>query len=262
MTKSRGINRPRYRWSPAEKRYLRENYADELTSVLARELDIPKHLVHAAAHNMGLKKSAAFNASDKSGRLMRGGRLFKETQFKPGQVPANKGLRRPGYAPGRMAETQFKKGQRGNKWKPIGTELVNSDGYLVRKVAESKRYDKSWKSVHRLVWIAANGPIPKNHMVVFKDKNRLNVKLENLELITRTENACRNRMWTKYPKELARVIALRGAINRQINKRLGRKETYRDRAKAARRVVRHARRLARQGQADGPRSREGDRPGC
>jgi hypothetical protein len=46
------------------------------------------------------------------------------------------------------------------------------------------------------------------------------ITLGRLELISRAENMRRNSYHTRYPKEVAQLIQLRGALNRQINKRL------------------------------------------
>ncbi len=247
-----------HRWKASEVRLVRAKYAHERTADLARQLGVRLEILYSLANRLGLHKSEKFLATSKSGRILRGGKLSVATQFKKGQVPANKGLRRPGYAPGRMAATQFKKGQRGNKWVPVGTERINADGYWSVKVAETKGYDKSWKAKHRILWEDAHGPVPPGHIVVFKDGDQLNCVLANLELMTRADNARRNVVWRKLPKELASVVLLRAAVQRQINKRDPRAkvETH-ERRKAARRALRNALRTARQGKPDGDRTREG-----
>ena len=262
MTKSRGINRPRHRWTKRELAILRRDYPHKPTRAIAAAFALDMARVYAQATNLGLHKSAAFQASDKSGRILRGGKLSQATQFKPGQVPANKGLRRPGWGPGRMKETQFKKGVLSPRcarlYKPIGAERVNSDGYRERKITDSGRGSQRWRAVHVLLWEEARGPIPPGHALCFKDGDKTHVTLGNFELITRAELGRRNVMWRKYPKELAGILQLRGAVTRQINRRLGRKEGKdRECRKATRRVIRNARRASGQGQPDGHRTREG-----
>ena len=44
------------------------------------------------------------------------------------------------------------------------------------------------KTVHRLVWLAWNGPIPDGLVINHKDENKTNNNLDNLELMTRAEN--------------------------------------------------------------------------
>lgn len=49
------------------------------------------------------------------------------------------------------------------------------------------------KTLHRLNWEAAYGPIPKGRLLSFKDGNTLNCELSNLECVTRKDIADRNR---------------------------------------------------------------------
>lgn len=42
--------------------------------------------------------------------------------------------------------------------------------------------------VHKLIWITFNGDIPAGYQINHKDENRLNNKLDNLELMTAIEN--------------------------------------------------------------------------
>jgi len=108
---------------------------------------------------------------------------WKPTQFKKGHVPANKGKKGISY-PGCTA-TQFKKGNMPQTWKPVGTETVRGDGYTWVKIAEPNK----WREKHRLIWEAANGPVPAGRAVIFADGDKMNVTLENLMLITRAQLA-------------------------------------------------------------------------
>ncbi len=98
----------------------------------------------------------------------------------------------------------------------IGTEVM-SCGYLIKKVAINSGR-KDWIQVHVIVWEKENGPVPDGHIVIFKDGNRSNFDISNLECISKRENLNRNSVH-RLPKELAELCQLRGALNRQINKR-------------------------------------------
>ena len=111
-----------------------------------------------------------------------------DTRYKPGQVPMNKGTHPP--TKGRMAETQFKKGNRPHNALPIGSEVLRDDGYLQVKIAEPD----VWKLKHRLVWEQHNGPIPEGGLVVFRDGNPLNTDISNLALIDKSVNVRLNHM--------------------------------------------------------------------
>jgi hypothetical protein len=173
---------------------------------------------------MGLRKAPEYLASDKSGRLFKGGKRGQATQFKRGQTSWNKGIRY--VAGGRSAETRFRKGERNGvaarRWVPVGSYRVNGDGYLDRKVTDDGRGPRDWIGVHRLVWMEANGPIPAGHVVVFRPGRRTTelaqITPDALELVTRRELMARNTLH-RYPKPIAQMIQLRGALNRQINRR-------------------------------------------
>lgn len=220
----------KHQWTPAEDELLRLRYADEPTETIARDLGMPIGRVYQHAHKLGLAKSAAFYASDKAARIQRGRTdpRFVATQFKKGLVPANKGLRRPGWASGRMAETQFKKGSMSgaaqHNYVPIGSERISKDGYLERKVTDDPTIvpARRWVGVHRIVWETTHGPIPHGHAVAFRAGKRTAIAAEitpdRLELISRAELMRRNSYHTNYPKEVAQLIQLKGALNRKINR--------------------------------------------
>lgn len=218
MTKSRGVNRPAHRWTEAERAVLEARYADTRTADLAAELGLRESQVYQQARRLGLAKSAAFLASNLSGRLIYGHERGGATRFKKGQAPANKGLRRPGWHRGRMQETQFKKGAKPHTWQPIGTEVIR-EGYVWVKVRDDRRPTyKNWVSKHQHLWEQAHGPVPAGHIVRFKDNDRTNLALDNLECVSRREHVQTRGLHT-LPPEVVKVHQLRGAIMRQIHKR-------------------------------------------
>jgi hypothetical protein len=99
-------------WERADDRLLIARYPHEPTARLARVLRRSMSAVYGRAGNLGLSKTAEYMASADACRLRRGDNVGAPSRFKKGHVPANKGLRRPGCAPGRMKETWFKKGVR------------------------------------------------------------------------------------------------------------------------------------------------------
>lgn len=106
MTRSRNILPPRAYWSKAEVRILRKRYPHDLEADVAAALGRPLRGIYQKAKELGLKKSAKFLASDLSKRIKRGKQhpAMIATRFQRGHVPANKGLRRPGWHVGRMRE--------------------------------------------------------------------------------------------------------------------------------------------------------------
>lgn len=206
---------PKKTWSANEDAILRDMYADTQTQIIAQQLGRTASSVYQRARNLGLQKSAEFLRSEASGRLRNG--MGAASRFKQGHATWNKGMK--GLDIGGK-ETRFKKGQKPvNTWKPIGTERIDKDGLLVRKVADTGDKRSGWKGVHVLVWEQHNGKVPQGHAVVFKSSDKTRIEIDNLECVTRAELMKRNSVH-RLPKELVRLVLLRGALNRQINKRI------------------------------------------
>lgn len=211
-------------WGPQDDAKMRTLYPDLPTVEVARRLNRSVSAIYGRADKLGLEKSAAYRASPAACRT--NGRQGMGTRFQKGHVPANKGLRRPGYAPGRMRETQFKAGQRGSRWMPIGsTRLI--DGYQYTKISDVRStkggrgfvpYTVNWKPTHILLWEKKYGPVPDGQAVRFKNGDRTDIRLENLELISRGELMRRNTLHN-LPKPLAQTYQLIGALNRKINRK-------------------------------------------
>jgi hypothetical protein len=161
-------------------------------------------------------------------RLRRGDDVGKAYRYPKGNVPANKGLRRPGYAPGRMAETQFKKGRPAHEarnYVPIGTEKYDRKRKtIVRKITDDPSLFPvaRWRPVHVIVWEAANGPVPDGHIVIFRPGMKTlvsaDITLDRLELVTLAENMRRNTIHN-LPAPLRKAIHARAGLVRSINRR-------------------------------------------
>ena len=216
---------PRRYWTAAELRKLRRKFPTTKTAALARELGRHPSCVSHKAYSLGLSKAPEYLAdTSRSGRT--DGQRGLTTRFKPGETPWNKG--RKGYqAGGRSASTRFKPGRPAHEarnYQPIGSHRINADGYLERKVTDDRAIApaRRWVGVHRLVWEAANGPVPPGHAVVFRPGRRSaeldRITVDALELITRAELMRRN-SHHNLPPEVSQLIQLRGALNRKIRNR-------------------------------------------
>lgn len=201
-------------WSDDESELLRRLYPDTDTLRVGQALGASPAQVYRRAKGLGLTKSEAFKARlarEAGARLVRSG---QSTRFRPGQAPPNKGVK--GWqAGGRALETQFKKGHRPHTWRPIGSEAVDADGYLKRKITEEGKPHERWRYVHLLIWEAANGPVPDGHAVVFRDGDKRNVELENLELVSRAELMRRNTIH-QLPEPIKRVLFAKARLTRVI----------------------------------------------
>lgn len=202
-------------WTKHEEQLLIQLYPDTPMPQLIERLGFTDRAIYQKARSLGLRRSAEYLASEHACRLRRDGNPGIENRFKPGHASWNAG-KKGWHAGGRAPETQFKPGQKPHTWVPVGTEQIR-DGYLWRKVTDGHgRHD--WRQVHVLLWEQHHGPVPPGLILVFKDRNRQHIALDNLELIDRAE-LCRRNTIHRYPPELKEVIRLQKKLERAIRKR-------------------------------------------
>lgn len=137
------------------------------------KLKISTMISLASRHGLRNERNCRFNTG------------WESTQFKKGHVPFNKGKK----GVGGWEPTQFKKGNKPANYKPVGTERTNVYGYVEIKITDPNK----WRSKHIVIWETVNGPIPKGHVVIFADRNKQNITIENLLLISRRELAIMNK---------------------------------------------------------------------
>jgi len=214
-------------WAAPEIATLRRLYPDTPTAQIADQLERPLHCVYSQAAKLGLHKSQAYRDSPAACRLRRGDNVGAAFRYPKGHVPANKGMRRPGWAPGRMRETQFKKGRPAHEarnYLPIGSLRLSKVGYLERKVTDDQSIvpARRWVSVHRLVWEAEHGPVPAGHALTFLPGRRTavleEISVDGLELITRQELMRRNSIHN-YPPQLRANMVLLGRVRKAIERK-------------------------------------------
>ncbi|MCP3868329.1 MAG: HNH endonuclease [Gammaproteobacteria bacterium] len=140
----------------------------------------------------------------------------KATRFKKGRRPHNKG--RSFEVGGDSAKTRFKQGGKPHNWVKIGSERVTKYGYLQRKITDTGYPHRDWVPVHHLLWMDHHGSIPPGFIVVFRNRNKSDLALENLELISRAENMQRNTIH-RYPAELKDTIRLASKLQRRLREK-------------------------------------------
>ncbi|WP_020164686.1 HNH endonuclease signature motif containing protein [Methyloversatilis discipulorum] len=201
-------------WTEAERELLRRLFPHYTSLAIARTMGRTVCAINGQAGKLGLQKSAEHLRAN-GGRWNPDNPKAVANRFQKGLVPWNKG--KHVVAGGRSAETRFKPGSKPGNWMPIGSERVTKDGYLQRKLTDTGYPPRDWVSVHHIVWKEAGRDIPKGYRLVFKDGNRLNVVLENLELVSIADLMRRNTIHN-LPPELREVVHLRAAIVRRINR--------------------------------------------
>lgn len=132
--------------------------------------------------------------------------------FEKGHIPANKGKK--GVCAKGCEKSWFKKGHKPINHRPVGSERVNVDGYVEIKVAEPN----IWKLKHRVLWEQEKGPLKRGDIIIFLDRNKQNVTIENLVKISRRENAFINQCLkrtgdTSIDKAIITMARLELAIN-------------------------------------------------
>lgn len=123
------------------------------------------------------------------------------------------------------AVTRFKPGARPQTWQPVGTISDDGDGYLKKKISDRRDVPSrhNWKYLHVLAWEQHNGPVPAGHNVVFRNGNKHDIRIENLQLLSDADLMRRNTRH-RYPEEINRLLSAKAALTRKINSRS--KETH------------------------------------
>jgi hypothetical protein len=158
-----------------------------------------------------------------------------KTQWGNGQkntfVPP-KGYHAPGSEKG-----WFKEGSLPKNTMQLGDIKIGKDGYKYMKVKFTKPSRFGWKLVHHLEWEKHHGLIPKGHVVVFKNQDINDIRIENLEMISRADHArmCQMKLYSKDEEitasgiNIARVSTVIGKKKRQLKEKIhaGKKQTSR-----------------------------------
>lgn len=211
-------------WTQAEINVLVAAYATTPTKDLARRLKRGVQKVFAKANALGLRKTHEYLSATHGERVKAVGAKYR---FAPGQKPWNAGVPGSTGQHENSRRTQFKpgvlSGRAAQLWVPVGSTRITKDGLLQRKVGTKPGPPHlRWRTVHELVWIAAHGPVPAGHIVVFRPGQRTTVEaeitLDRLELVSRAELLRRNSVHRHGP-EVARLSQLKAAIQRHINRR-------------------------------------------
>lgn len=157
------------------------------------ELDYPDEAINNLCKRRGIK-------TGRTGRFEKGHIPDPSGQMKPGQT--NRG--------------SFKKGNTPKNHVPVGTEVINEDGYLKVKTAEPN----TWVFRHRQLWEEHHGPLQRGDMVRFRDGDKQNLCVANLVKISRAEHIMMTRRgYDQLPAELKPVALTACRLETAIFKR-------------------------------------------
>ncbi len=213
--------RQRHKVTPEELDYIKEKYTNTQSSALAKELGISIYTLYNIAFNHKIKKDPELVRQIAREKMLDPNHPGRKNWIAKGNTPPNKGKKQHEYmtpeAIERTKPTRFKKGHTPANHKPIGHERINKDGYVWVKIKETGTF----RQKHRVIWEKHHGKIPAGYNVQFKDGDKLNFDIENLYLISRSDQMkFENSMYVRYPQEIQLAIQITGALNRQINKQL------------------------------------------
>lgn len=157
--------------------------------------------------NLDLSESSIANRKNKLG-LSSG---IKGGQFQKGHSTWNKGIK--GYMGAN--KTSFKKGNVPHNYRPVGSERITKDGYVEIKVSDPNK----WELKHRYIYEKEHGKIPEGYNVMFADKNRMNLDIDNLILVSKSEDLIMNKNKLIFEKqELTRTGHLIAKVISKTNK--------------------------------------------
>ena len=201
-------------WTADEVAYLQQHYADSTSQAIADHLGRSLRKTYAKAYGLKLNKSAAFLASEASGRMQQPLHGGKAHWFKKGSVPQNKGKKAKYNA--NSAATQFGPGHLPANYREVGALRINGEGYIDIKMAEGKH---QWFLLSHYNWFLHNGWWPHDgHCIWYKNGDKHDCAVENLEILTRQEHLQRTTLH-RLPKSVVDVILLRGQLTKAINRR-------------------------------------------
>lgn len=168
---------------PQEKKdFIRENYNKYTNPELVEITGASETTIRKVAQKYGLRKEVNTGS------------------FPKGHVPHNKGKKMSEYmspeAIDRIKKTRFKKGLIPHNTRKDGdvrleTDKTGREYYYIRIGAAD------WQLLHRVIYKRHHGHIPPGMIVTFRDGNSRNLAIDNLELISRGENAKRNSNFEK-----------------------------------------------------------------
>lgn len=200
-------------WTPDDIRTLKEMYPDHFAKDIAAILGRNYRSIYDKAQELGLHSSPDHHSI--AGKIGANHPKARANRFRKGHTPLNKGVPVSAEIYAKCQPTMFKKGNVPHNNKPVGTETLRDDGYIWVKVEDPDK----WVQKQRLVWMQHNGVIPKGYNVQFRNRDRSDIRIENLYLISRADQMRNeNSLIASYPKPLADIIRLKGIVNRQIHK--------------------------------------------
>ncbi|MEP7197239.1 MAG: HNH endonuclease signature motif containing protein [Saprospiraceae bacterium] len=197
-------------WTEEENKYMRKYFPHYYTDEIAKVLKRSYSSVAAQAYVLKLNKSEKLlniQAKHTVQKLLESG---IKSRFQKGCISHNKGKKMAEDVKDKIRPTMFKIGNTPHNNTFDGSERIDDEGYSLIRVKSGCFILK-----HRLIWLLSHGPIPEGNLIVFKDGNKQNLNINNLEMISSKENMERNSI-TRYPLEVRNIIHLNNKLKKTI----------------------------------------------
>lgn len=184
------------KWSAKEVAHLKELWRSKTVHECSEILGRATSSIYYKVYEQGFKRDPEHKD------------ISERSRFRKGNKPWNDGLK--GWdAGGNSHKTRFKRGHgNSNNAYPVGTEKLDKDGVLRRKVSNIGERREKWRPVKDIIYEQHYGAIPAGHIISFADGNNDNHDPENLIPLTRAEMMDRNRIQRYGPEYAGIAIAL------------------------------------------------------
>lgn len=187
-------------------------YPNNYTKDIAKQLKVSETTVYNVAFVNKIKKSEEFRKQELQRQAERLKIVGVKSRIKKGNIPPNKGIKMDAKTYEKVKATFFKPGNLPHNTKWDGYERINVEGYV------EVRVNGKFILKNRLIYNEHYGNLDKNQIVIFKDGNKQNFNIDNLQAITKAENAVRNSIH-RYPEELKSLMRLNSKLKRKINQK-------------------------------------------
>lgn len=219
-------------WSEADEARLRDLYGTMPAEAVAKLLQRSAQAVTTKASALGLAKKAPWTTQDDD--LLRAmypsaamadiaAATGRTTQAVRGRANLL-GMKRvdsPDRIERGRRHSQFMRERRAGGYRnstclPLWSIRQHGGRWLI-KAKETGHASEDWQEVHRFIWEFLNGPIPADHVVVFRDRDNSNLHPDNLELISNAAKMLRHSI-ARYPREYHRTAVTLGRFKAKLKR--------------------------------------------
>lgn len=193
-------------FTPNQEKFIKENVKGVTNA------DLTQMINEKFSTNFSVKQVKGYKSNHKLSSGLTG-------RFEKGHIPFSKGKKWDEFMPkssqAKSRKTTFKKGQKPINYRPVGSERINVNGYTEVKIKDPN----VWKLKHQIIYEERNGPILPGFKIIFKDGNRQNLDINNLECISDQEELIINKHHLRYEdKELTETGILIAKVIDKKNK--------------------------------------------